>query len=225
MWPIEPVPDTWLACDGSAISRTTYPTLFGIVAPVFGTITVTIASPAVVTATGHGLQIGDQVYLTTTGALPTGMSANTLYYIISSGFGANSFEISASRGGSAVNMSGSQNGTHTMTVCQFGFGDGSTTFNLPDMRANVPVGYKAADSNMGYYGQKGGEATHTLTTPEIPSHTHGISGNENGSGGPPNVSTGTNNSTPDTLKTNSTGGGGAHNNLAWYLVLHYIIKT
>jgi microcystin-dependent protein len=223
MWPVAPVPATWLACDGSTISRATYPALFGIVAPVFGTVTVTIASPTVISAAAHGLQIGDQVYFTTTGALPTGISPNTLYYIISAGYGANAFQISATRGGSAINTSGSQSGVHTMTVCPFGLGDGSTTFNLPDMRANVPVGYKAADANMGYYGQNGGEATHTLTTPEMPAHTHstdpvdgsasfGYEAGNNGQG----TTVGT---------SGSAGGGGAHNNLQPYLTLLFIIKT
>jgi microcystin-dependent protein len=109
-----------------------------------------------------------------------------------------------------------------MTVCPFGLGDGSTTFNLPDMRANVPAGYKAADTNMGYYGQKGGEATHTLTTPEIPSHTHTYDGLVGGTGagwsGSASTSTGTETS-------GSTGGGGAHNNLSPFLVLLFIVKT
>jgi microcystin-dependent protein len=228
MWPIAPAPIGWLACDGSAISRATYPALFAIVAPTFGTITVTIASPAVVSATGHGLQVGDQVYFTTTGALPTGLSANTLYYVITAGFGSNSFEVSATRGGSAINTSGSQSGTHTMVKCPFGLGDGSTTFNLPDMRANFPLGYKAGDTNAGYYGQKGGEATHTLTASEIPSHTHNLpQGISLGAGGATGVATSTNGTTNGTnLATDGgSGGGGAHNNVPPFAVLLFIIKT
>jgi microcystin-dependent protein len=162
------------------------------------------------------------VYFTTTGALPTGMSVNTLYYVISAGYGANSFEISASRGGSAINTSGSQSGVHTMIVCPFGLGDGSTTFNLPDMRANVPVGYKAADANIGYYGQKGGEATHTLVTAEMPSHTHTYSGLVGGTG---DAYSGSASTTSGTVNTGSTGSDGAHNNLPPFSTLLFIIKT
>jgi len=52
---------------------------------------------------------------TTTGALPTGITAGTTYYVIAAGLTANAFEVSATRGGSAVNTSGSQSGTHTAT--------------------------------------------------------------------------------------------------------------
>ena len=44
-----------------------------------GTFTVTLASPGVFTLTGHGLNTGDDIYLTTTSALPTGLTANTIY--------------------------------------------------------------------------------------------------------------------------------------------------
>src|SRR3954471_15717402 len=142
----------WKICDGSAISRSTYATLFGIITPSVGTFTVTIASPGVFTLNSHALVAGDAVYLTTTGALPTGLSANTIYYVISAGLTANAFELSASRGGAAINTSGSQSGTHTLRYCPWGLGDGSTTFNLPDLRQRVPVGYKSADSDMGYVG-------------------------------------------------------------------------
>lgn len=77
------------------------------------TVTISIASPAVVSWTAHGLAIGDCVYFATTGALPTGITAGTPYYIITAGFGADSFRISATLGGSAVNTSGTQSGTHT----------------------------------------------------------------------------------------------------------------
>lgn len=81
-----------------------------------GTITVTIATPAVVTWTGSTLAVDDQVSFTTSGALPTGITSGTIYWVISAGLATNSFEISTSKGGSAVNTSGSQSGTHTGTA-------------------------------------------------------------------------------------------------------------
>ncbi|MFI5020209.1 MAG: phage tail protein [Alphaproteobacteria bacterium] len=47
-------------------------------------------------------------------------------------------------------------------------GNGIQNFALPDLRSRVPI------SSGGAYapGQKGGEETHTLLTPEMPSHNH-----------------------------------------------------
>ena len=66
----------------------------------------------------------------------------------------------------------------------YGSGDGSTTFNLPDLRGRVPAGV----DNMGgsaasrltstvltasnTLGATGGTQTHTLTTAELASHNH-----------------------------------------------------
>lgn len=82
---------------------------------VLGAVTVTIASPAVATLAAHGLHAGDRVKFTTSGALPTGIVAGTTYYVIGTGLTANDFQISATLGGSAINTSGSQSGTHTLT--------------------------------------------------------------------------------------------------------------
>ena len=47
-------------------------------------------------------------------------------------------------------------------------GNGQTTFALPDLRGRMVIGV----GNAYILGQKGGEATHTLTTAEMPQHTH-----------------------------------------------------
>lgn len=79
-----------------------------------GTATVTIATPAVVTFNSHGLIAGDMVKLTTTGALPTGLVAGTTYFVIAAGLTANAFELAATLGGTAINTTGTQSGTHTL---------------------------------------------------------------------------------------------------------------
>lgn len=77
------------------------------------TITVTIASPGVVTWTAHGLSAGTPVSFKTTGALPTGITAGTTYYVQATGLTTDTFRISATNGGADINTSGSQSGTHT----------------------------------------------------------------------------------------------------------------
>ena len=70
---------------------------------------ISIANPAVVTSTSHGLANGKRVIFQTTGALPTGISANTVYFVVNAA--ANTFQISATSGGAAIATSGTQSGT------------------------------------------------------------------------------------------------------------------
>ena len=59
-----------------------------------------------------------------------------------------------------------------------GSGDGSTTFNLPDIRGRVIIG--ASQSHA--VSSTGGEESHSLSSSEIPSHSHsvGTHGHSNG---------------------------------------------
>lgn len=119
-------------------------------------------------------------------------------------------------------------------------GDG-VWFKVPDIQGRVVVGTRN-DSNPEVpampLAATGGEETHTLTTEEMPSHTH----TSNATGGSiglitsngqsttdgstdtnvlsePNLSTG-----PQALTINSTGSGAAHNNMQPFIVLRYLIK-
>jgi hypothetical protein len=75
------------------------------------TVTVTIAAPGVFSWTAHGLAAGSAVKFTTTGALPTGITAGTTYYVVSPTTDA--FSVSATPGGSAITTTGTQSGVHT----------------------------------------------------------------------------------------------------------------
>jgi len=101
---------------------------------VQGTITVTIATPAVFSYTGHTLVAGDRFLLTTTGALPTGLSASVVYYVISAGLTADAFQASSTLAGAAINTSGSQSGVHTMTTEGWGFPNGCKTISYMNGR-------------------------------------------------------------------------------------------
>ena len=83
----------------------------------FGTaaVTVTIATPAVMTWTAHGLVSGQEIQLTTTGALPTGLSINTSYFVtvINSTTFNLSTTIANAQTAVFVATSGTQSGVHT----------------------------------------------------------------------------------------------------------------
>lgn len=74
-------------------------------------VTISIASPGVVTWAAHGLLAGTPIRLNTTGALPTGLAVGTTYYVIPAS--ADTFQLSATQSGTAINTTGSQSGTHT----------------------------------------------------------------------------------------------------------------
>lgn len=175
-WPSSVLPAGYLERDGAAVSRTTYAALFAVLMRQ-ATATMTIASPCVVTWTSHGLSANDVVKFSTTGALPTGVTAGTTYYVRSTGLTANTFQISTSAGGGAVNTSGSQSGTHTAIHAPFGNGDGSTTFNLPDDRGEFERGWdhgRGIDSN---------RSLGSAQSDSIKEHEHTVSSASANSGG------------------------------------------
>ena len=105
------------------------------------------------------------------------------------------------------------------------------SFNIPDMRGRVGIGYgTGAGLTTRNLGVSGGAETHTLTVDQMPAHDHG------GSTGSTNAaligSTTTasiaghevadNGSHSHTIP--SQGGGSAHNNMQPYVVLRYLIK-
>ena len=97
-WPISTPPSGYLVCDGAAVSRSTYSTLFGVIGTAWGA------------------------------------------------------------------------------------GDGSTTFNLPDLRGKVPVGYDASQTEFNAVGKMGGAKTVTLAAAEMPVHSHTVNSHSHGGG-------------------------------------------
>lgn len=85
------------------------------VKPPAETCTITIASPAVVTiGNTQNAALNDPVVFTTSGALPTGITAGTTYYV-SNIINVTTFNFSATVGGANVVTTGTQSGTQTIT--------------------------------------------------------------------------------------------------------------
>lgn len=87
----------------------------------------------------------------------------------------------------------------------------------------VIVGLDSSDTDFDTAEETGGAKTHTLTTSEIPSHTHSLSTSDNpGGSGAIEVAGG---APTSTQTTQATGGGGAHNNLQPYIVAYMWKRT
>lgn len=136
----------------------------------------------------------------------------------------------------------------------YGSGDGSTTFNLPDLRGRViagqdDMGGSSANRLTGLsggvdgdvLGAAGGSETHTLTEAQLAAHRHfaivnasntGITlastnstARSRTSGGDSNYALDGGASEATIGRTSSTGSGSAHNNVQPTIILNYIIKT
>ena len=111
----------------------------------------------------------------------------------------------------------------------YGVGDGSTTFNIPDITGRVIAGKEAAATNLttpvdgSVLGDTGGDEA---ATAPLPAHTHSYTYNTLG------VSVVELAAGPDwdlvlngSGTTGSAGSGGTHNNVQPTIILNYIIKT
>lgn len=120
---------------------------------------------------------------------------------------------------------------------KFGAGDGSSTFNVPDMRGRVAVGAGQGSALTDRpLASIGGAETHTLSEAELPTHDHNVHVHRASAPSPDgnrlimSVS-GTQINVhndgwwwPD-YKSGNTGGDTAHNNMQPYMAINWIIKT
>ncbi len=77
------------------------------------TWTTFTASGASLTSAVHELYVNDTIEVASTTTLPTGLSADTTYYVVVDGLTADVFQISATKGGDPITTTGAGTGTHT----------------------------------------------------------------------------------------------------------------
>lgn len=213
--------------DNASLNCTDYEGLFtelvanldqeGYSTPV-GTITADNTNETI-TLAAHGLTDGKVVHFANTGGgLPAGITAKTIYYVRDAT--ANTFKITATRGGSALDIT--TNGTGTNSVY--------STFLAPDSRGRVDIGLDGSanritssstnGANADTLRGTGGAQTHTLILAESPSHDHAVTEeyyNSDGSdtrntpyGG--TIHNGGSALGSDTSSVSTIGGNGAHSN-------------
>lgn len=70
------------------------------------------SSTDTLTATAHGLSSGQKARVSTSGALPAGLAEGADYWLVA--VAANTFQLAASKGGQAIDITGNGSGTHTL---------------------------------------------------------------------------------------------------------------
>ena len=80
---------------------------------VHPTTNFTAATTDLITAVKHGLKDDAEVILSTTGTLPAGLATSTRYFVRDAL--ADTFKVSATKGGTAVDITDTGSGTHSFT--------------------------------------------------------------------------------------------------------------
>ena len=196
----------YIPCNNSQISRTgvyvEYWTLNTSVNPSLTPIncTISIANPALITRTSHGLTSGQRVRFTTTGALPTGITAGVDYLVVvtSSNFFNLATSVQNALAGVYVTTSGTQSGTHSYINSRWGLGNGTTTQNAPDARGVFLRGLDTSRTiNTETFLGNG-----SFQADDFKSHTHtNNTGTANGNNTLPQISIGQNNTVAATDAT------------------------
>lgn len=87
---------------------------FSTTARLVASAVIATGSPGIITCTAHAANVNDPIWFSTSGALPTGMTSGTLYYISTTT--ANTLQIATTPGTTtSINLSSTQSGTHTST--------------------------------------------------------------------------------------------------------------
>lgn len=83
-------------------------------------VTISVGTPGVITwLGGHALEVGAPVVFEATGGtLPTGLTADTVYYVVATGITPTTFSVAATPGGTAINTTGAGTATSITATAQ-----------------------------------------------------------------------------------------------------------
>ena len=223
-------PTDWLLCDGTAVSRSTYATLFAVISTTYGTGdgSTTFNVPDFRGRTAIGAGTGTKV------ATFASRSSDTITVTGLSNIANNEFQtgqaVTYSTSGSVI--TGLTNNT-TYYVVKIT----NTSFKLATSLANAQAGTIITLSSDGTgtqtftltlsaitLGNTGGEQNHLITQTQMPAHTHTIPSGGSGSAGTTSNTT-TNAAVATNPSTSSAGGTEAINNYSPFTAVNYIIKT
>jgi microcystin-dependent protein len=226
-------PSGFLLCDGAAVSRATYASLFAITSTTYGV--------------GDGVNTFNVPNLL--GRFPLGYAGSAPTKVLTF----------ASRSGNVITVTGADNHAHnelqtgqaifyaTTGSVITGLSDdttyyvvrvSATTFSLATSVANANEGTVITLSGDGTgtqtftitytarpLAQTGGEEIHSITNAQMPSHTHTVPTFDGNAGGSAASDT-TNESSPVNFITSTSAGSDTpHNNMPLFTVVNYIIKT
>lgn len=199
------VPEGWLFCDGSEVSKVTYSSLFSVIGNNYGIPTnpsnfvlpnLTQKFPLGKSGSNNlGDFSGNSTIILTTNQLPSHSHTGT-----TNSDGLHSHTGTTSSNGLHTHSINDPGHTHTQTTINDDFNNSGS--NPPGFSADSAGSRTWSNINTGFTGitlNSDGSHTHTLDISSSGSHTH-------------------------TFTTNSTGSGSSINIMNPYLVLNYIIK-
>jgi microcystin-dependent protein len=224
-------PTGWLLCDGAAISRSTYATLFTAISTTFGagdgSTTFNVPDMRGRMAQGAGAQLVTEDVTAanvSTGAETFTVASNTEKWITGMKVQVSTTTtlpagLSASTTYYIIRVSS--------TLIQFATTLGNaisspaTAINLTTQGTGTHTVSTSVPATSRSLGAQGGYDTHAVTVLEMPAHTHLLKNGTSGSSdGMANIAAGS-----DDTPTASSGGSDAHNNMSPFTVLNHIIKT
>ena len=229
-------PSLWLLCDGSAISRTTYASLFTAISTNYGAGdgSTTFNVPDFRSRATVGAGTGTKVFTLTN-------SSTSNIITVSTPTGPTNSTNNELQNGTALVFNATVLGNLTSGSTYYVIRQTYNTFKLATTLANAIgtgsgssgtstaislSGAEAGSFTLTYstrtVGDTGGEENHNLVLGELPSHTHIVPISTSFSGGSQGAAQGTN--TSSTLGTNSSGGSTGHNLMLPFGVATKIIK-